>query len=489
MHPPRHGDDETDPRMKILMATAEYAPLAKTGGLADAVTGLARALSDRGHDVRVLLPRYAEARTAPVSTVGRAAGAEILEVRRLDADESASPRVYLADAPELASSASIYAGDERDAASFIRLSRAALELGKALGWRPDVLHCHDWHTALVPALAEARGSDRRATLLTVHNLGYQGIFGEQVLAANAAAELEPLRAQRERTQHTVNFLDLGIRFADAITTVSPTYAREIQRPELGMGLDETLRARGDALTGILNGVDYRLWSPETDSFLGAHFTREATDGKGLVKRALEAELGLPPGDGPLIGCVTRLVWQKGIDVLAAALPALLDATAARFALLGSGEPELETALADLARRHPARIAFRRGYDEGLAHRILAGSDFVLVPSRYEPCGLTQLYALRYGTIPIVRATGGLADSVRHFDASAGTGNGSVFEHADVGGILWGVTTALGWYADAEAWRTLVDNAMAADFSWAHQAPEYEALYERMLSVSRRASRP
>jgi starch synthase len=493
--------------MKILMAAAEYAPLAKTGGLADAVTGLAHALFDRGHDVRVLLPGYpgvADIEALPV-IAGEESGVAFHEL----AADVPGPRVYVTGAAGGASSP-LYTGDDRDAARFLHLSRAALELGPAAGWRPDLLHCHDWHTALVPALrvaarrarrarararADARGdantgddvhgtSDAPPAVLTLHNLGYQGLFGEHVLAESGADGLAPLRSERTIAQRTVNFLELGIAFADAVTTVSPTYAREIRQPEFGMGLDEALRARGSAVTGILNGVDYRLWSPETDPHLVTHYGRRAPGPKRLVKRALEAQLGLPQSNSPIIGCVTRLVWQKGIDVLAAALPGLLAGTNARFVLLGSGEPDLERALAELAARHPTRIAFKRGYDDELAHRIFAGSDFVIVPSRYEPCGLTQLYALRYGTIPIVRATGGLADSVRHFDPSTGTGNGSVFEHADTGGIQWGVTTALGWYADADAWRTLVDNAMSCDFSWARQAPEYEALYARVVAAAR-----
>ncbi len=479
------------------MVTAEYAPLAKTGGLADAVAGLAAALHARGHDVRVLLPKYpglppagftpvragrgaAHAGSAAASAPGTAA--PFVEV----AGDRPGPRVYLLEAPEFEASAGLYAGDDRDAASFARLSRAALELPDALGWRPEILHCHDWHAALVPALASGAAGRDRACVLTLHNVGYQGVFGERILADNGLGELAELRDERERAEHSVNFLKLGIRCADSITTVSPTYAREIQTPEYGMGLEAALRARGDAVTGILNGVDYSTWSPDSDAFLEAHYSRAEPAGKRRVKTALCAELGLPADARPLVGAVTRLVWQKGIDLLAAALPDLLERSNARFALLGSGEAGLEQALRDLAARHPERIAFRRGYDEALAHRILAGGDFVLVPSRYEPCGLTQLYALRYGTIPIVRATGGLADTVKHFDPAAGTGNGSVFEDADLGGILWGVSTALAWYGEPGAWARLMDNAMAADFSWAHQAPEYEALYARLARSLRSA---
>lgn len=466
--------------MKILMIVAEYAPLAKTGGLADAVAGLGHALHERGHDVRVLLPAYPGLPGPGWTARGRSPCGTVTEITSADP----GPRVYLLAGPEFAPSTRIYTGDDRDAASFIRLARGAQTLPEATGWRAEVLHCHDWHAALVPALLAAHGRpDGGACLLTLHNIGYQGIFGERVLADHGCAEIAALREDAERAQGVVNFLKLGIRYADAVSTVSPTYAREILRPEFGMGLEEPLRARRDDIVGLLNGVDYRSWSPESDPFLGAHYTRAAPGAKSRVKAALAAGLGLPADDAPLIGMVTRLVWQKGIDLLAAALPALLEGTRARFALLGSGEAALERSLEELAGRHPKRIAFRRGYDEPLAHRILAGSDFVLLPSRYEPCGLTQLYALRYGTIPIVRATGGLADTVVHFDPAAGTGNGSVFEHADVGGLVWGVATALGWYADRAVWPRLVANAMRADFSWAHQAPEYEALYESLAAGS------
>ncbi len=462
--------------MKVLMVTAEYAPLAKTGGLADAVAGLAAALHARGHDVRVLLPSYPglpRAGFAPVVPSGAAS-----PYTEVAAAGRPGPRVYLLRAPEFEASTALYTGDDRDAASFAKLSRAALEFPDAVGWRPQIFHCHDWHAALVPALARGARAREAASVLTLHNVGYQGVFGEHVLASAGLGALGELRDAPERAERIVNFLKLGIRCADSITTVSPTYAREIQTPEFGMGLETSLRARADAVTGILNGVDYSTWSPESDAFLEAHYSRQDRTGKRRVRAALCAELGLPADARPIVGAVTRLVWQKGIDLLAAALPELLERTPARFALLGSGETALERTLEDLAASHPDRIAFRRGYDEALAHRILAGGDFVLVPSRYEPCGLTQLYALRYGTIPIVRATGGLADTVQHFDSAAGTGNGSVFEDADFGGLLWGVTTALRWYGEPRVWERLVDNAMAADFSWAHQAPEYESLYGR-----------
>jgi starch synthase len=322
-------------------------------------------------------------------------------------------------------------------------------------------------------------------VLTLHNIGYQGVYSDAVLAANGFGNLEPLIEDTERAHGSVVFLKLGIRHADAVTTVSPTYAREIQTPEYGMALERLLSERRDDLFGILNGVDYRLWGPETDPYLEHRYAPTDLEGKRRVKKSLCAALHITRVDAPLIGVVTRLVSQKGIDLLVEALPVLLEETRANFALLGSGEADLEKALGDFAVRYPERISFTRGYDEALAHRILAGSDLLLVPSRYEPCGLTQMYALRYGTIPVVRATGGLADTIEHFDPATGAGNGARFEHADAQGLLWGLNTALGWYAEPQYWQRLMQNAMQADFSWERQAKPYEALYERLVGdVSR-----
>lgn len=463
--------------MNVLMVCAEFAPWAKTGGLADAVTGLSNALAARGHDVRALMPRYAHlaATGAPLRTptAGRRRFAEI-ETRA----DSAVPRVYALDLDELTADA-IYTSDARDAGRFIRLSSAALELPGALGWQPDVLHCHDWHAALTPVLNRAAARVAPA-VLTLHNVGYQGVFADAVLDQYAPPALRPAIASDALAGGYVNFLRAGVRAADVVTTVSPTYATEIRTPAFGMGLEDALSARGSALVGILNGVDYDVWDPRSDPFLTTHFDATNLAPKRGLKRALAARLGLHADAAtPLVGLVTRLVPQKGIDLVTATLPALLRDTRAAFAVLGSGDPALAAALASFAREHPARVSFTEGYDEDLAHLILAGSDLTVVPSRYEPCGLTQMYALRYGTIPVVRATGGLADTIEHFDPGTGRGNGSVFRDADVGGLAWGLRTAFAWFDDRAAWSRLVANAMAADFSWHRQAPHYERLYQTL----------
>jgi starch synthase len=435
-----------------------------------------------------MLPRYSHL------AVPRGAGFVVdtrigaLRLHELEPEQTAehagqrrtTPRVYLLDLGELTSNR-IYCEDDRDAGRFLRLSAAGAARSLADGWRPQVLHCHDWHAALTPAFRQADGADSVPCVLTLHNIGYQGVFAEDALRSHGLTALEATVPAGARAGGTVNFLRAGLLRADRVTTVSPTYAVEIRSPELGMGLDDVLTARGDDVLGILNGVDYGVWSPENDSMLGERYTAADLAPKRRIKLRLLERLGLVRDlDAPVIGLVSRLVQQKGIDLVAAAIPTLLADTNASFALLGNGDAAIAAALRHLADANPARVAFRDGYDERLAHEILAGSDLALVPSRYEPCGLTQMYALRFGTIPVVRATGGLADTVEHYDPGTGRGNGSVFRDADVQGLLWGVRTALEWFRDARAWARLVKNAMAADFSWAEQAPQYEELYRSLL---------
>jgi starch synthase len=272
-----------------------------------------------------------------------------------------------------------------------------------------------------------------------------------------------------------------VRAAGRVTTVSPTYAEEITRPEFGMGLEDALRARGSHLVGILNGVDYGVWSPDHDPYLPQRYDAKDLAPKRLLKKRLLERLELVPDvDAPLVGVVSRLVAQKGIDLLAAVVPALISDTNASFAVLGNGDAVISSELRGLVDAYRTRVSFIEGYDEALAHEIFAGSDLTVVPSRYEPCGLTQMYALRYGSIPVVRGTGGLADTIQHFDTATGVGNGSVFRDADSQGVSWGIRTALGWYADRDTWSRLVRNAMAADFSWPLQVPHYEELYRSML---------
>lgn len=457
------------------MVCSEFAPWAKTGGLADAVAGLSHALAANGHDVRVLLPRYA-ALPAPVRSFAIDTPLGRIGIGAVAAADAAAPPLYTVDLGDLPAER-IYTGDARDAGRFLRLAAAGAAF-EVEGWRADVVHCHDWHAALTPVV-QLLAARQTASILTLHNVGYQGVFADTVLRDYGARALERVLAPDARPGADVNFLRAGLRAATRITTVSPTYAAEILRPEFGMGLEDVLAERRGDLVGILNGVDYGVWSPERDPFIAARYSPRELGRKRTNKTELLRELRLDEPTAPLVGIVSRLAAQKGIDLFVAALPTLLAATRARFAVLASGDDSLARELGRFAREQPARIAFTDGYDEALAHRIFAGSDLTLVPSRYEPCGLTQMYALRYGTVPVVRATGGLADTVRHYDPATRVGTGSVFRDADVGGVLWGLRTALAWFDDEAAWGPLVANAVAEDFSWRRQVPHYEALYRSL----------
>lgn len=455
------------------MIASEYAPLAKTGGLADATAGLSRALCASGHDVRMLLPYYRSVAATAATTLTLRDGTTLAKIMHGDG----RPHVYLHDVPGLEGGDSLYTGDARDAHRFIELAMAAAQFAQATGWQPDVYHCHDWHAALVPAALAAAGTHRAPTVLTLHNVGYQGDFPSAALASPRHRAFAEHLASAKHPR--VNILMAGSRDANQLTTVSPTYAREILTPEFGMGLEGVLVERRSVLTGILNGVDYEIWDPRHDPHLVHHYSSAGAPEKLEIKKALCRRLGIADGHArPVIGLVSRLASQKGIDILAAAMPQILASTDCAFALLGSGEPALESELSRLAREHVGRVAYVSGHNELIAHEIIAGSDFLVVPSRYEPCGLTQLYALRFGTIPIVRATGGLADTVQHFDARSGRGTGCVFNNADPAAITWAIATALQWFRSPPDWVKLQSNALRADHSWDQRVRDYVAVYER-----------
>lgn len=480
--------------MRILTLCAEYAPLAKVGGLGDVTAGLSNWLVRRGHQLLVVLPYYGVMRSQGVRIEAHAAVGPLTfragdtqvqwSVHRMAGSAQGDPDVFLVDAPELFGDG-VYASGEDEALRFMLLSQAGLALAVAAGFSPDILHCHDWHAA--PAAVMLRGAyrDERVfrqtyTVLTIHNIGYQGVFSDSVLERCGHGELRPLFAADDLAVDQINFLKAGIAHADALTTVSPTHAREIQTPEYGKGLEELLRQKRHRLAGILNGVDYARWSPESDTLLPARYSARDPGGKRIVREAVLRELHLQAdADVPVVGLVSRLAEQKGIDLLIAALPALLRERSFVCAFLGNGEAAYVADLKGLMRQFPGRIALAEVQDERLAHWVLSGSDIALVPSRYEPCGLTQLYAMRYGTVPVVRLTGGLADTVQHFDPATGQGTGSVFLDADAGGVGWGLRTALDWFADRAVWSQLMRNGMRQDYSWAHQGPRYEELFARL----------
>ena len=405
-----------------------------------------------------------------------------------------SLQVYLVDCPELYHRAGVYTDDPDEAVRFGLLCRAALESSQRMGWSPDIVHCNDWHTALIPTYLRALYSwdellSGAKTLLTLHNIGYQGVFeavdlrdlglGDQL----SYFDEEDLRADR------VNLLKNGLEHADQLTTVSPTHADEIQTPEFGMGLDGMLRARSDRLEGILNGVDYGEWNPATDPLIPYRYSTEDLTGKERNKRALLQDLSLPyDPQAPVLGVVSRLVQQKGIDLLATAMSGLLENLDLRLVVLGTGEPRFEAEFRVLHQEFPRKVSFYNGYSNELAHRIEAGSDIFVMPSLYEPCGLNQMYSLRYGTVPVVRATGGLADSVEPWDPDTGTGTGFLFEAYSVEALLEALHQALNAFRDQRAWRRLMLNGMGQDFSWTKQVRDYEALYRKVLARAETATR-
>jgi len=485
--------------LKLCVLSSEILPYAKTGGLADVAGALVQNLRRLGHDVLAFMPLYSAVRTAhpelqPVLGVQQIPLAIGDREYRFSLQTASFPgtdiAMYFVDCPELYDRASFYTFDPDEHRRFLLFTRASLESCRRLGLAPDVFHCNDWHTALLPLyLKTLYASDpllaAARSVLTIHNIGYQGVMpsaGVDDLGLGAAAA----RLDGGDLAHgIINPLKTGIIFADRVTTVSPTYAREICSAPLGMGMEAALRARADPVAGILNGVDYRDWDPRHDPHLTAHFGPQDLRGKRTNKEALLAAAHLDPAaTRPLIGMVTRLAEQKGIDLLFDALPALLYERDFGLVVLGSGESRYVTFFEDLARRFRGRVSFRPGYDEALAHLIEAGSDMFLMPSRYEPCGLNQMYSLRYGTIPIVRNTGGLADSVQHFDPGSGTGTGCVFNDYDAPAVRWAVGTTLDWYGVPDSWQQLMQNAMAQDFSWTRQIVKYDSLYRELLGPLR-----
>ena len=483
--------------LKLCILSSEIAPYAKTGGLADVAGALVRNLGAVGHTVRAFMPLYPSVHSNhPELTAVR--GVQRVELIIGDTEywfslETANyPNsdipMYFIDCPTLFDRGGLYTGDPDEHRRFLLFTRATLESCRRLGFGPDIFHCNDWHTAFLPLYLKTlyRGDAllaRAKSLLTIHNIGYQGIIPSAAAADLGLGAAWSMLDQGDIARGVINALKTGITHADGVSTVSPTYAREISDTPLGMGLQATLHNRAHRVAGILNGVDYQEWDPRSDPHLSAHFGPQDLRGKLINKEMLLATLQLKlPTTQPLIGMVTRLTEQKGIDLLFETLPALLQARDFGLAVLGSGGPNYTGFFESLAQRFPDRVSFRAGFDEPLAHLIEAGSDIFLMPSRYEPCGLNQMYSLRYGTIPIVRNTGGLADSVQHFDPSTGRGTGCVFNDYDAPAVRWAIDTVLNWYDDPRCWLPLMQNAMAKDFSWPRQIKEYEALYRSLLTA-------
>lgn len=469
----------TGPR--ILFATAEAFPFAGTGGLGEVGRSLPKALKALGVRVTVALPFYRVVKEGgwgprPVAEFGVRVGGREVPTRVLSLDRDGVTYLFF-DQPEFFDRPHLYGppgeGYPDNAQRFASFTRALVRFGELMGWPFDLLHANDWHTALLPLYLPP---GRPPVLLTIHNLGYQGDFPAEVLGDLGLQGKEELLLHHGR----VNFLKAGILAADLLTTVSPTYAQEIQTPEYGFGLDPYLRERSGELLGILNGVDYSLWDPRHDPYIPCPYGPDDLGGKGRCKEALLRELGLPPSvrDRPLFGMVGRLAQQKGLDLLLPVLGRLAEGHP--VVILGVGEGRYEEALRELARRHPLlRPIF--SFDEPLSHRITAGADIYLMPSLYEPCGLNQMYALRYGTVPVVRDTGGLRDTVRQVDPSSGTGTGFKFRGRRPCFLWRAIRRAMEAYRREDLWRRIQRQGMAEDFSWERSAEGYLEAYRRLLS--------
>ncbi|WP_374942686.1 glycogen synthase GlgA [Sphingomonas sp.] len=482
--------------MHLLSTASEAYPLVKTGGLADVVGALPAALAPHGVATTTLLPGYpavlkAAGHAKPVHRWPKLLGGEA----RLLKAEVAGLDFLILDAPALyARDGGLY-GDPTGIdwpdnwRRFAALARAAADLasGAVEDYTFDILHAHDWQAAMAPAYLryapDAVGATRAKTVVTVHNIAFQGRFDASVFA-----ELDLPRAafalDGVEYYGGVGFLKAGLEAADAITTVSPTYAEEILRPEFGMGLEGLIAARSARVSGIVNGIDPAVWSPARDPHLAQPFTARTLTRRRASKRAVEQAFALDAGDGPIFTVVSRLTWQKGMDVLAWSLDDLV-AAGGRLALLGSGDAALESAFLQAAARHPGRIGVRIGYDEPLSHLLQGGADAILIPSRFEPCGLTQLYGLAYGCVPVVARTGGLADTV--IDANdaalaAGVATGIVFDGVSYDALTRAIRRTAALYARPDVWTTLQRNGMRADFSWGRSGRRYADLYRSLIAA-------
>lgn len=485
---------------RVLMVAAEFDPFAKTGGLADVLASLPKALARRGLDVRVAIPRYGSVDLTGVSRRPGIARFDLPfdgrhESVRIDAVALDGFRVLLIDNPHFFSDRPAIYGYPDDGHRFTFFARAALETARVLDWRPDVIHCHDWHTGLIPNWL--RTTDRlapeladTASVFTIHNLEYQGHFGAPVLeAAGLAPDGLIPHPTRADLSDVLVFIARGILFADKIGTVSPRYAGEILTPEFGHDLDPLLRDRQADLHGILNGIDTETANPAADPHLASHYTLENLERRAPNKAALQQAVGLPvQADVPLLGMVTRLAEHKGLDLLLACLPHVLD-RGAQVVVLGVGEPRYEEALRGLALAHPEQVAAAIRFDNPLASLIYAGSDIFLMPSRHEPCGLGQLIAMRYGSVPVARATGGLADTVDDVDPTNDSGVGFVFRRYDPIDFFGAVARALELYRFPETWNRIVRRGMARDSSWDVSAAAYERLYAAALTARRTQPSP
>jgi starch synthase len=471
--------------MRILMAASEMAPLARTGGLAEVLEALPAELQRRGHEVSVILPYYRsirENKTLSIEPTGVMmtieVGARRIETEIMEAHAPNEVQVFFVRRDEYFDRSEIYGSDGRpyedNAERFIFFSKAAAELARRVIPAPDIIHVHDWQTALIPVFIRHRQLPLK-TVLTIHNIAYQGSFwGVDFGLTNLPGSY--FTGSGIEFYGRVNFLKGGTLYADAVTTVSERYARDIQTPEFGAGLDAVMREHAGKLKGILNGADYKTWNPAADKLIAKKYNPASPAGKKACRTALLREMDLEQNPrGPVFCMVTRLAEQKGFDILIPLLDRLL-ADDVRLVILAEGDPDYSRDLSMAAKRNPGRFVFRRALDDGLAHKIYAGADVMLIPSHFEPCGLGAMYALKYGTAPIARASGGLHQILTDYDPTTGTGNAFLFYDYTLEALWDSIGRAKRHFADEEAWRRLMRQAMECDFSWASAAREYEKVY-------------
>lgn len=480
--------------LNVLFCSSEAVPFAKTGGLADVAGALPQALAKLGHNVRLALPKYRAVPSAIATSLAEPAidvtlGARVIRVAIEESNALPDVPTYLVNCPEYFDREGLY-GHPDDAERFALFCDALLQFLQRSDWRPDIIHCNDWQTALIPVFLKTRYAGHPAlssiaTVLTIHNLAYQGTFDRSALPVIG---LDDTLFTPELLEFygRVNLLKGGLVYADMLNTVSRRYAEEIQTAEYGERLEGVLATRRDSLSGILNGLDYMEWNPTSDRLLPATFSPANMKGKAANKAALQQRFGLPQRKRtPLFGLVSRLAGQKGLDLLAEVLPQLLQLDV-QFTFLGTGEQYYHDALSALAAKHPDKMGLVLGFDNALAHLIYAGSDLFLMPSRYEPCGLGQIISLKYGTIPVVRSTGGLADTISDFNAEHPEGNGFAFTGYSADALMEAMTRARVAYRSRAQWTGLLARAMNADFSWERSAQEYVTLYQRAAASHRKA---
>jgi starch synthase len=475
--------------MRIALLSSEAVPFAKTGGLADVAGALPKALSEHGVDARLFLPLFDQIdrgslKGTPIENIPVEWRGQVRTIRAWESDATGTP-TYLIEAPELFARPAVY-GYGDDHVRFAFFSRAALALTKHLGWKPDLVHGNDWPCGF--AITELRARRRYdaffkdvKSLFSLHNVGYQGLFDPGDLWWLGFGEHPD--NNDFMLGRTASALKAGIIAADALSTVSPTYAREIQTPEQGHGLDWLLRARSDRLAGITNGVDYSVWNPEVDPHLAENYSADDLSGKRLCKLDLLRTFALPENvDRPLLAIISRLVSQKGYDLISQIAPAIVQ-SGVYFIALGAGAREYEDFLQRWHDSAPQQVGIYKGYaGESLAHKIEAGADMFLMPSHYEPCGLNQMYSMRYGTVPIVRATGGLDDTVQQFDPAQGKGTGFKFGPYQAGALLEKIREALYFYGQPEVWLKIQRNGMVVDNSWTAAAAKYLELYGEIMKL-------